>query len=100
MKEFNEGQKERIKKRVEEEYEICQVFDPGIRDNNRFGKEPYIDTGVSILSAEWGIGFRPGGFIQAIIDNNLMGAFSRADNINVHGIRFYCHLLRNVEYID
>jgi hypothetical protein len=99
MKEFNEGQKERIKKRVEEEYEISRSKDPGLRDNI-FGKNPYIITGVSILAAKWGLGYRPGGFVQSVIDNDLMGAFSRADNINVHGIRFYCHLLRNVEYID
>ena len=107
MKEFNEGQKERIEKKVLAEYEkIKHRFGaPPL-----FGKEYYIKTGVYILAAKWGIGPiprdfygretdlpNPEKFIQAIIDNDLMGAFSQADVINVHGIRFFCHLLANVK---
>jgi hypothetical protein len=110
MKEFNEGQKERIEKKVLAEYEkIKHRFGaPPL-----FGKEYYIKTGVYILAAKWGIGpiprnfygrgagkaglRKPDKFIQAIIDNDLMGAFDQADFINVHGIRFFCHLLANVK---
>ena len=112
MKEFNEGQKERIEKKVLAEYEKVEHRFPDLR-NNIFGKGPYIKTGVYILAAKWGIGpiprnfygrgarkaglRKPDKFIQAIIDNDLMGAFSQADFINVHGIRFFCHLLAKVK---
>lgn len=37
---------------------------------------------VSMISARDGYGHQPGSFIQAVLDNDLRGAFGRADHIN------------------
>ena len=37
---------------------------------------------VSLISARDGYGHQPGSFIQAVLDNDLRGAFGRADHVN------------------
>ena len=37
----------------------------------------------------------PGGFLRAVLANDLTGAFGRADHINVHRIRDYVDFLYN-----
>ena len=49
---------------------------------------------------KWGIGYPGGSFVQAVVDNDLTGAFSRADYINRNSLGFYCKLLYNIGYID
>jgi hypothetical protein len=46
--------------------------------------------------AKWGIGYPPGGFVQAVVDNDLMRAFANADNVNQHAMKFYTMLMYNV----
>lgn len=55
-----------------------------------------ISIGTSILCTKWGIGYPGGSFVQAIVNNDLMEAIGRADNINVHALKFYCQLMYNV----
>lgn len=50
---------------------------------------------VSILCTKYGIGYPGGGFVQAIVNNDLMGAFGRADSINRKYIALYVKLLYN-----
>jgi hypothetical protein len=59
-------------------------------------KEHIVNIGTSILMAKWGIGYPPGGFVQAVVDNDLMRAFANADNVNQHAMRFYTMLMYNV----
>jgi len=56
-----------------------------------------IEIGCSVLMTKWPeIGGYPGGsFVQAVVDNDLMSAFSRADNINIVVMKFYVELLYN-----
>lgn len=58
--------------------------------------EHVINTGASILCTKWGIGYPGGSFVQAVVNNDLMAAVGRADNINVHALKFYCQLMYNV----
>ena len=37
-----------------------------------------------------------GGFAQAIVDNNLKGAFDRADSIMIHAIRFLVYIANSI----
>lgn len=101
MKAFNEGQEQRIRERVAQmlENEIrdsslrASISDPEDRDH-------IVNIGTSILCTKWGIGYSGGSFVQSVVDNDLMGAFSRADHTNKNAIGFYCKLLYNVGYID
>lgn len=55
-----------------------------------------IQIGTSILCTKWGIGYPGGSFVQAVVDNDLMSAVSKADNTNVKMLPFYCKLIYNV----
>ena len=55
-----------------------------------------IEIGTSILCTKWSIGYRGGGFVQAVIDNDLQRAFANADSTNVRALKFYCQLMYNV----
>ena len=55
-----------------------------------------INIGTSILCTKWEVGYPGGSFAKAVVDNNLSEAFGRADDINIHCIRFYVMLMYNV----
>lgn len=59
-------------------------------------KEHIVNIGTSILCTKWNVGYPSGSFVQAVVDNNLSEAFGRADDINIHCIRFYVMLMYNV----
>ena len=63
-------------------------------------REHIVRIGTSILCTKWGVGFPGGSFVQAVVGNDLMEAFGRADSINVDCIRFYTVLLYNARYIE
>jgi hypothetical protein len=50
---------------------------------------------VSILQTKYGVGYPGGGFVQAVVNNDLMGTFGRADHINKDFIWLYAELLYN-----
>jgi hypothetical protein len=54
-----------------------------------------IDVGVSILQTRDG-GIQGGGFVQAVVDNDLTRTYNRADSINRRVIPFYIILLNHV----
>ncbi len=54
------------------------------------------NIGTSILCTKWNVGYPGGSFVQAVVDNDLNGAFSRADSVNRDCILFYVSLMTNV----
>lgn len=50
---------------------------------------------VSILCTKHKIGYPGGSFVQAVVNNDLMGAFGKADHINKKFIGLYAELLYN-----
>ena len=50
---------------------------------------------VSILCTKYGVGYPGGGFVQAVVNNDLMESFGRADHINKKYIGLYVKLLHN-----
>ena len=102
MKAFTEGQEKRIRERVAQVLDESLRFDSSLRGVIKGEDEisHVVNIGTSILSTKWGIGYPGGSFVQAVVDNDLMGAFSRADSINKDAIGFYCKLLYNILYID
>jgi hypothetical protein len=59
-------------------------------------KDHILEIGTSILCTKWNIGYPPGDFAKAVVNNDLSEAFGRADDINIHCIRFYVMLMYNV----
>lgn len=51
---------------------------------------------TSILCTKWKVGYPGGSFVQAVVDNDLKGAFGRADSVNRDCILFYVSLMTNV----
>jgi len=57
-----------------------------------------INIAISILETKFpeiGPGYGGGGFVQAVVDNDLMSTFANADDINAQFIKFYCTLMYN-----
>lgn len=54
-----------------------------------------IQIGTSILCTKWKIGNEGGGFVQAVVDNDLSGAISRADGTSMKALKFFCQLMYN-----
>ena len=105
MTPFKEGQEERIREAVRTkiaEYSIgCR--DIGFRSEIApFTDEMdhVVNIGTSILGTKWGLGYPGGSFVQAVVDNNLMEAFGRADYINLNCIQFYVYLIYNQSYVE
>ena len=59
-------------------------------------REHIVEIGTSILCTKWKVGYPGGGFVQAVVNNDLRGAFDRADNTNSYALKFYCKLMFNV----
>jgi hypothetical protein len=71
-----------------------EMIPEGYRIESTFG---YIkQLCVSMLCTKWGIGPQGGGFVQAVVNNDLMGAVSRADGMNSKLLKFYCSMLYNI----
>ena len=50
---------------------------------------------ISILQTKYEVGYPGGSFVQAIVNNDLIGSFGRADSINRKYIWLYAELLYN-----
>ena len=57
-----------------------------------------INIGESILCTKWNVGYPGGSFVQAVVENNLQLAFSRADYINRKYIPLYIGLMQSVHF--
>lgn len=55
-----------------------------------------VEIGTLILCTKWQVGYAGGGFVQAVVDNDLQGAIGRADGTNIKALKFYCQLMYNV----
>ena len=57
-----------------------------------------VNIGISILETKFpeiGPGYSGGSFVQSVVNNDLVGAIGKADNINIKFMKFYCILLYN-----
>lgn len=104
MKDFEEGQRERISKRVQEllMFDRENIHDVGLYSatNSKENFEHVVDIGTSVLCAKWEIGYKPGGFVQSLIDNDLRRTYQKADKTNENCIGFYLRLIESVGYIS
>ena len=57
-----------------------------------------LNIGESILCTKWNVGHPGGGFVKAVVDNNLQLAYNRADFINRKYLQLYVGLIQSVSY--
>jgi hypothetical protein len=57
--------------------------------------EHIIDCATSMYCTKHNIGYPGGSFVQAVVNNDLMGAMSYADDVNQRAIKFYTVFLYN-----
>lgn len=105
MRQFNEGQEERIREAVRARISEYSVNCRDVAFRSEIApfideREHVVNIGTSILCTKWGIGYPGGSFVQAIVDNDLSGAFDRADRINLNSIQFYVSLVYNQSYVE
>lgn len=60
--------------------------------------EHILNIGESILCTKWNVGYPGGSFVQAVVENNLQLAFTRADYINRKYIPLYIGLMQSVNF--
>ena len=89
---------DRIKAKVAEFYDQHAEYN-GIGHLGEESRQHVINCGTSILCTKWEVGYPGGSFVQAVANNDLMGAFGRADYINEKAIKFYCSLMYNTGFI-
>lgn len=63
-------------------------------------KEHVIRIGTAIMMNRFGFNTNPGSFVQAVVNNDLTGAFSRADSINQKCLRFYVTMMQTVYSLE
>ena len=83
-----------VKQLVEDSFDENAMY-TGIDDMNEENKAHIIHIGTSILCTKWEIGFAGGGFVQAVVDNDLMKAVGSADGTSLRGLKFFASLLYN-----
>ena len=54
-----------------------------------------INIGTSILCTKWNIGYAGGGFVQAVVANDLSRAIGSADSTNIKALKLYCQMMYN-----
>ena len=83
-----------VKKLVEDSFDENAMY-TGIDDMNEENKTHIIKIGTSILCTKWEIGYEGGGFVQAVVNNDLMKAVGSADGTSLKGLKFFASLLYN-----
>ena len=83
-----------VKKLVEDSFDENAQY-TGLSFLNEEAKAHIINIGTSILCTKWEIGFEGGGFVQAVVNNDLMGAVGSADGTSLKALKFFASLLYN-----
>jgi len=62
--------------------------------------EHVVDIGTSIMCTKWEVGYPGGGFVQAVVDNDLDGAVGRSDSTCGECLRFFVTLKNSLGYVN
>jgi len=84
-----------VKETVKDYFNENEQF-TGLHELSPSEKTHIISIGTSILCTKWRVGYEGGGFVQSVVNNDLSGAISRADETNIKALKFYCQLMYNV----
>ena len=75
-------------------------FIQGFDDLEDKEQEHIIDMGKTLLLTRDGVFMFPGHFIDAVLKNDLLEAFSRADETNVKAIHWYLLIKLNIAKLN
>lgn len=84
-----------VRQLVKSFYQDTLSWDYSMAPMNSDEGQHIIRTGTSILCTKWKVGYEGGGFVQAVVNNDLMKAVGSADGINIKALKFYCQLIYN-----
>jgi hypothetical protein len=59
-------------------------------------REHVVNIGTAIMLNKLGFDTWPGSFVQAVLDNDLVGSFNKADHINRQCLGFYATMISNL----
>lgn len=85
-----------VRKTVEGFYQKFLEWDNSMPSIDSSEGQHIVNTGTSVLCTKWKVGYEGGGFVQAIVNNDLMKAVGAADAVNIKALKFYCQLIYNV----
>ncbi len=83
-----------VKKVVESSFEQNSQY-TWLTFLNEDEKSHIIQIGASILCTKWNVGYPGGGFVQAVVDNDLMKSIGSADGTSLKGLKFFAQLMYN-----
>jgi hypothetical protein len=76
------------------------ISNPQFFSNPLMNASHIIDVAISIIHTRDKSGPKGGGFVHAIIDNDLELATTKADHINIHALKFYVDINRHFHIGD
>lgn len=85
-----------IVRKLVEEFYIENAPYTGLMFQNLEERKHIITIGTSILCTKWNVGYEGGGFVQAVVGNDLTMAVSRADGTCIKALKFFVQLINNV----
>ncbi len=83
-------------RQIVEKYYKDNAYYCNLIDMTEDEKSHIINIGTSILCTKWDVGYQGGGFVQAFVNNDLLGAIGCADGTSYKGFKFFAHLMYNV----
>lgn len=93
-------QMDRIKEAVSEYARRNSYLIPYEIYSDKTQLEHVIQIGTSIMCTKWEVGYPGGGFVQAIIDNDLESSVNRADSTCVECLKFFVTLKNSLGYVN
>lgn len=88
--------RDKIREQVERYYNMnFNTIVPEAKHLFESQREHIINIATSIYCTKLKIGYPGGSFVQSVVNNDLTGAFSTADNTNRQVLRFYVMFLYN-----
>jgi hypothetical protein len=86
--------RDQVRKYFERNWESCKV--PSEFTIMEETREHILNISCSLIMTKYKFGYPGGGFVQAIVDNDLRGAINKADAVNLKMIPFYVTMLQNL----
>ncbi len=86
--------REEINKYFQRNWESCGV--PAEYTVMEETRNHILNISMSIIMTKYKFGYPGGGFVQAVVNNDLRGAINSADRINLKVIPFYTTMLQNL----
>jgi hypothetical protein len=88
---------EKIKAQVQAYFDKnATLYIPLLSQMSEDEKQHIVNIGTSIICTRHNIGYPGGSFVNAVVNNDLQGAFANADGTNVHALKFYCMMMYNM----